>query len=455
MTTPSSTSVNTSVSDKPSLAFVLSHALSLNGGPMLIQAAVSTYFLVFMTDTMMIAASSAAVIMLIASLWDVFNDPIMGVVADKTDTRWGRYRPYFLFTPVIYTIFAILLFLNPEGLSSSQKLIYIGVVYLGFGTLFTVLTMPQMAILPAVTRDNKVRNRVITIGAIFMASSFTIANMSVPKLQEMANGSYVPAMAIFGVLGIIAFLVLFFSSEEKYLEPADSNKTKKSDWKKELLILFKHKEIYFIGLVWVCASAGFALMFGSSVYYVKYFLARPDLIGKYMTIISMGSLVSMAILMPIVLRLFKKGHKALLVTQGITFCFYLVCYFSGGTSMNVLFVASFLATAFGGMSMGLINILVNDLIDFVQTKDGLSMNGTIASLKGFCQKLGQTAQNAGVLAFLGAVGYIAGAIGNQPDSVMVALNVIRFGIPAILCLVVVLVMAKYPLKAYIDGTNDE
>ncbi|SCP96680.1 MFS transporter [Anaerobium acetethylicum] len=104
--------------EKVSNAFRWFHATSLNGGVMLIAATIASYYSVFMTDTIGIPAAAASVIMLVASLWDAINDPIMGTLADRTKTRWGRYRVYFTVFPVLMAIVGVLLFLNPPGLSS-------------------------------------------------------------------------------------------------------------------------------------------------------------------------------------------------------------------------------------------------------------------------------------------------------------------------------------------------
>ncbi len=440
-------------SDIKPKSFMLLHAFSYNGGPMLIAATVSAYFLVFMTDTMMIPAGAAALIMLIASIWDICNDPLIGVAADKTHTRWGRYRPYFLFVPILFAISAVLLFLNPEGLNVSEKVYYVGTVYVIYGTLFTLITMPHMAVLPAVTKDNEYRNKVVTLGAVAMSLSFIIGMSATPKMLEWTGGSYVPVIAAYGLFAIVMYWGLFLASKEKYI--VHKPKSEKSSLKKELSVLLKRKELYSIGAVWIFSSMGYSLMFGSSVYYLLYYVGRPDLIPGYMATISIGAFISMAVCMPLTLKFTKSGHKALYVSQAVTFVCYAVCYFVGGSSIPALFIFSALATVFGGMSMGLINILVNDLIDFMQEREGLNMNGTIASLKGFCQKLGQSYINAGLLALLAAFGYIAGAVGHQPKEVQTLLNFIRFGLPAVLCLVTVALMKNYSLKDFVEKRDNK
>lgn len=442
--------VKTKVGSKSevSTAFKWFHATSLNGGTMLLSATIASYYGVFMTDTIQIPAAAASIIMLIASLWDAINDPIMGTIADRTNTKFGRYKPYFTVFPVLMAIVGVLLFLNPTGLNTNQKIIYVAVTYIAYGMLFTILTMPHMAVLPAVTQDNGKRNQVIAMGAGIAALSFTIASTFTTQMVNFFGGSYIPLMAIYGVLGIVAFWGLFATSKERYLAPVE-----KRPIIHDLKRLFKHKQLYPIMLVWCLASMGFGLMFASSVFYVMYYLTRPDLIALYMGIISIGALVSMVVLMPIALKIFKTGQKALIVTQSLTFVCYGIAFFFG-KNLTVLYVVSFLATAIGAMSNALVNVLVNDTIDFIQLEEGVSLNGTISAIKGFAQKCGSTVVNSGILALLAASGYIAGAIGHQPEATLFTLNCIRFGIPAIICVIIAICLKFYPLEKYYPAIEE-
>lgn len=112
-----------------STAFAWFHATSVNGGAMCMGGVIASYFSVHMTDTLKLPAASASLIMLIASLWDAFNDPMMGVIADRTKTKWGRYRPYFLIAPILITLFGTLIWINP-GITGSGLFLYVLLTYL-------------------------------------------------------------------------------------------------------------------------------------------------------------------------------------------------------------------------------------------------------------------------------------------------------------------------------------
>lgn len=155
----------------------------------------------------------------------------------------------------------------------------------------------------------------------------------------------------------------------------------------------------------------------------------------------------MMVFMPLALKLFKSGHKVLKMTQLGTLVCYVVLFFFG-KNLTILFVGSFIATCIASMEQALINILLNDTIDYVQLKEGVSLNGTLCAIKGFAYKMGSTLTSSGILAVLALTGYIAGAIGQQPESALLGMNILRFGIKAITCLVIVLSLNHYPIETH-------
>lgn len=314
----------------------------------------------------------------------------------------------------------------------------------------TMYTMPQMAILPAAVRDNEQRNMIITLGAGCCAFVFTIGNtftLNITGFFEslgFSNG-YVPLMAICGVLAFISFWGLFFTSkgQEKYLQPAE-----KGNPLKAIATILKYKEVYPNLVAWIMASMGYGMMFSTSVYYMMYYYERPDLISVYMGVISIGAMVSMMVLMPIVLKIFKTGQKALIVSQVVSCACYVLLFFTGKMNFTYCCVITFISTCFAAMQNALVNVLVNDTIDFIQLKEGKSANGVIASIKGFAQKCGNTVVSSGILAVLAASGYVAGAIGQQPDSAMFALNFLKFGAPTLTGIILIICVAKNPMAKY-------
>ena len=446
---------------KVSRAFTWFHATSVNGGAMAIAATIASYFSLYAQETVGITAAQLAVILLICNIWDAINDPLMGVICESTNPRWGKYRTWFIFTPIVLMVDMWFLFSNPAFIQASTmgKCVWTCAWYMIYGMVVTAYTMPQMAILPAMTLNDDVRNSVLTKGAAVCALMFTIASTFSTQLVSIF-GSYRTLMVFYSVFAIISFWGLFKTSEERYMMQG------KSDGLKSLVYVFRHKEIWPVLLVWVCASVSYGFMFTSSVYYAQYIWApmRVDFatmdeaaigatiggtISTYMGFISIGALISMMVLMPIFIKTFKTGWKTMLWSQILTVVLYILLFFTGRMNFTYCCIMSFLATAVGAMVNAVVNILVNDTIDYILLKEGKQLNAVVSSVKGFAQKCGSTLVNSGMLAIL-AIAHFDAQLGpfGQPASATTATNVVRFLIPAAVSCIIILVMVFYPIRKH-------
>ena len=421
---------------------------------MLIASIITTYYTLFLTDELKIPTMTCSLIMLIATIWDAINDPIMGVIADRTNTRWGRYRPYFLVAPILLTIFTTLMWVKPN-FSPTGLIIWVLITYIGYGMTVTLYTMPRMAILPAHINSTQERNKVIIFSTAVTAIAYSIGSTFKTQMVDFFSvtlkfeNGYIPLMLTCGVIATICFWGLFATSKETYVV-----QSKKKPALREIGDVLKHFELYPLIMIWILASISYGMMFSTSVYYVIYFLARPDLVTLYMGIVSAGSLISMVFVMPIALKILKTGQRALVVTQIGSIVLYGILFIFGKDNLMLLYILTFLATSISAMQNGLVDVLVNDAIDYIQLKDGSSSNGVIASIKGFSQKCGVTVVKSGILAALGVSGYIANAVGSQPDSVMFTINFLRFGIPVIASIAMLAFLKFNPVEKYADEIEE-
>ena len=193
-------------SGKVPTSFKWFHATSVNGGAMAIAATIASYFSLYAQETVGITAAQLAVILLICNIWDAINDPLMGVLCESKTTKWGKYRPWFTFTPIVLMIDMWFLFSNPSFLSASPigKCVWTCAWYMVYGMVVTAYTMPQMAILPAMTLDDNERNKVLTLGAGVCALMFTIASTFSTQLVQIF-GSYRTLMVFYSVFAVISF----------------------------------------------------------------------------------------------------------------------------------------------------------------------------------------------------------------------------------------------------------
>lgn len=423
---------------------VFSYAMACGSGYQIMGTLVGSYLLVFLTDTFGVPAAAAGIIMVIASIWDAINDPIMGIVADRTKTRWGKYRPWFLVVPLLLTVVIVLLFSSPN-LSATGKIIWAGVFYILYGMLRTAIEIPSGALINAITDETSQRMRLVSAFTLVMGvfttitSSFTLAFVSMFGGQNTAKG-YMIVVGIAGVLMTLSCWACFATTKEVYVAQKEA-----APILEDLKGLLRFKELIPTIIAWLAGFTAFNIMMASSIYYLLYYICRPDLISVYMLDISLVGLIGILVLIPVLMRIFKSIPKAFMVSQiGVCICSLILFFF--GKNVAILFLLSGIGSLFATISMPFSSMLMSEMTDYIFYKSGKTMNGTIAALKGFSNKGGIAISSAIISFSLAATGYIAGAIGGQPEAVLLGINASRFIVPAICGVIIVLCMLKYPIN---------
>ncbi len=434
--------------EKMSFSTKLWYALGMSTGRQFITALVATYILVFLTDVFGVAVGAAGVIMTCATIWDAINDPIMGTLADKTNTRWGKYRPYLLFVPLPLAIVSVLLFAAPE-LTPNGKVIYAAVLYICYGMLVTAIEIPYNAILPTLSKNEMERNDVISLSTfiagvmILIVSSFTMNLVNVLGGDDPAKG-YMLLVLIAAVFMCITTWGAFLKCKERYTV----EETNKEPVFKSMVKLFKIKKIYPMLAFWCLGCILFNIIMASSVYYCMYYLCNPALIATYMLTISVSGMIGVMVLMPMIMRAVKGNvKKAITYTQGICVVCYAILFFVGGKSIPALYVLTFIASMFSTMTNAFRPMTVVGMTDYVLAENGEQMNGLISAIGGFSYKCGTAISNAILAGVLAATGYIAGAIGQQPEAVLVGINSVRFLVPLAATVLYIIFIQFYPEKS--------
>src|SRR5215207_710289 len=175
----------------------------------------------FYTDVMGIAAGTAAVIILSARLWDAFFDPIMGVLADRTRTRWGRFRPWVLWTSLPWAVCMVLAYTTPDGWSMAGKIAWAGITNTILMTLYSMNNMPYSALGGVMTGDLNERTKLNSYRFVSAnIAQFIVGGLTLPLVAKFAVGhdkqhGWQMTMTIWAVLCFILFLVTFFTTKER------------------------------------------------------------------------------------------------------------------------------------------------------------------------------------------------------------------------------------------------
>lgn len=270
----------------------------------------------FYTDVFGLAPAAAGTMFLVTKIVDAFTDPAMGAIADRTETRWGKFRPYMLFGGIPLGAAGILTMSTPD-LSEGGKLIWAYGTYTLLMLCYTIVNTPYSSLAGVITADANERNSVFGIRFFFAFATGTIVGMFTRDLAigfgggDEAKGWQI-TMALYAVIATICFLVTFASSKERVKPPASQNTHPLRDIKDLLnnrpwIVLFALAMIIMMTIVFRGSS---------SPYYFKYFVERPDLMGPYIGL-QMAAYAVGCLLYPYMARVIRDKARLLMMLMGI------------------------------------------------------------------------------------------------------------------------------------------
>ncbi|MBN1414657.1 MAG: MFS transporter [Bacteroidales bacterium] len=233
----------------------------------------------FYTDTFGITAAAAGTLFLVARLWGAVVDPVMGAIADRTETRWGKFRPWILWTAVPFGIIGFLAFLTPK-FSLSGKLVYAYVTYIILLTVYSMNNIPYSALSGVITGDMKQRNSLFSYRFVFVClATIAIQGFALPMVNHFGKGDstkgYTITMGIFAVLAMVFFFVTFFTTKER-IKPDPKQKT---SLKEDLASLLKNRPWILMFLLFIMMFIFLAIRNGNLLYFFRYYLDLNSLTG--------------------------------------------------------------------------------------------------------------------------------------------------------------------------------
>ena len=261
---------------------------------------ISSYLTVYYTDVVGLTPVIISAIMLIARIWDAINDPMFGAIAEKTKSKWGRFRPYILWGAPILALFNCLTFLNLD-IPNGWKAIWCGFTYIGCGMAYTAVNISTQCVANVMTASNEERvslNAFKGIGSGLI--QMVISAVTMPMILKFGNGSaasgrgYFMAALVFSIVCIPCFWVCFASTKE-IIGANESDKKSIGQTMKELGYSFKYtlsdRNALFLILAMFTFLTGLFGRIGIMAYYFIYIMKNPALIAGFATAMSAGMLV--------------------------------------------------------------------------------------------------------------------------------------------------------------------
>ncbi len=364
----------------------------------------SVYLLFFYTDVFGISAAAVGTMFLITRIWDTALDPIIGIISDRTETRWGKFRPYLIWMTIPFAIAGILTF-SAFDFALSSKLLYAYITYTLMMMIYSAINVPYASLMGVMTANIKERTTLATFRFIFaFAGSILVlasAEPLVSLLGKSDNGidlkkGWHNTMIIYAVLAAILFYFTFKWTKERVHPP----KEQKVSLKKDLLNLASNKPWFILLGAGVCTLIFNSLRDGSSIYYFKYYFTTQEafqipLAGVainystlYLVLGQAANIIGVVLAKPISDKL---GKKNTFLSAMIIACI-LSCIFFVFTQTDVLFIFlfQFLISICAGSVFPLLWSMYADIVDYSEWKTGRRATGLIFSSSSMSQKLGWT-----------------------------------------------------------------
>lgn len=419
----------------------------------IIYTAMSVYLMFYYTDYAGVNIGVVGTIMLVSRLFDGVSDIVMGVIVDRTKSRFGKARPWLLRMCVPFALSGILLFSVPTGWGSVSKLVYVFITYNLVSTvIYTAINVPYSALNALMTQDPYERS-VLSIFRNLLATAGTliINTFTLPLVEKFGNDTFAwtKTFCLFGLLAVIAFLINFFGTEERVKPAAQTEDGKSEDvpFKEGIKALFKNK-------YWIMMTGTLALFFlmwsvngGATVFYAKEILGDKNLVSTINGIYNVAQIASMFLVAMIV----KKAGKRNVFALGLVFNIVgmLVLNLSGG-SVPVIVLSSIIrgvGNACGGATMW---AMVSDTIDYGEWKTGYRTEGLINSACSFGYKIGNGVGSA-LLGLILELGGYAGEAAVQTESALFSIEVCFVWIPIAVYLIGLVIMKFYHLDQEFAG----
>jgi GPH family glycoside/pentoside/hexuronide:cation symporter len=403
---------------------------------------INAYLLIFYTDVFGIAAAAAGTLFLFARLWDAVNDPIMGIIIDKTNTRFGKCRPYFLWMALPLGVSLVLTFTTP-ALDTVGKIVYASITYIFLGMIYTAINIPVTAILPRITDlpGERVRLGVFrTVG--MMAATLFINVATLPLVKTLGKGNvaagYQTTMTVYAVVAVLLFLLTFFTVKEKV--QVSTKKIAISEGLKALKGNRPWIVVFFLG---VMMQMGTAMRTAGAIYYLKYNMGREDLVPimGLLTLIILPALL----LSPMVISKIGKT-KTVIMGAAIASAGFLLVALLGERSLSMLFLGNGISLFGMGFTISLIFVMISDTVDYGEWKSGVNAAGLLSASASFGQKLG-TSLGGALSGWILALGRYAAVHTAQPPSALLAIKFIYVIIPLLACISMIVLMLFYKMDA--------
>ncbi len=395
----------------------------------------SVLLLYFMTDTLGIAAGLAAWAMFIPKFWDVITDPLMGVISDRTHTRWGRRRPYMFVGAILMSVTFVFLFNVPEFETTRSTFLYVTVVFALSATAFTIFAVPYIAMPAEMSTDSHERTKIMTWRMVFMTLGILLGSGGAPLIVAQAGGGregYATMSWVVGLFCASAMLLTVFGTRRARF-------TTRTDHPFSLREQFGAAAAntpfvaLLIALILQLTAVG--IITAAAPFYAEHILQAGDQTELYVTLLLVSFIGAAIVSMPMWAHLcgrFGKLRAYYVAILGFTaFCLTTSVAGRGYPLPLVCVQVGLIGICYGGTQVIPYSMLT-DTLQLDAQRSGHRREGIFTGVWTAGDKLGVAMGGFVMATLLGVVGYLesAGEAVSQPESAVFGIRMAFSVVPA-------------------------
>jgi GPH family glycoside/pentoside/hexuronide:cation symporter len=413
------------------------------------------FLMFFYTDVFGLPAAAVGTMFLVTRIWDAFFDPVIGMISDRTQTRWGKFRPYLLWFALPFAIIGVLTFTTP-GFDTTGKLIYAYITYSLMMMFYSAINVPYSALMGVITSNSE--QRTILSSYRFVAAfsgGFIVQAVTVYLVSFFGKGDkqvgWQLTMSCIAGLAFVLFMITFFTTKERVYPP----KEQKANFKQDLKDLFGNKPWLLVAGATIFQLIYIVMRSSSVVYYFKYYVgAQPfNFFGHifHMTMEDFTSMFLMSGTIATVIGAILTKWFTKILDKKITYLGFLIVssvlctsfYFLHPQNVMLIFVLNLLISFFFGPVSVLQWAMYTDAADYSEWKNNRRATGLIMAASLFALKLGLSLGGAIVGWVLAYHGFAANQV--QTQNSMHGIILLMSFYPAVFGIAGGALMLFYPL----------
>ncbi|MDQ8201514.1 MFS transporter [Pelagicoccus sp. SDUM812003] len=392
------------------------------------------FLLYYYTDVWGISPAAAATMLLVTKIVDAISDPAMGLIADRTQSRWGKYRPYLLWTAIPYALLGYLLFMGPD-LSDFGKLAFAYVSYTLVMLAYTAINVPYSALLAVISPVAEERTKATQFRFVFASlGTLSVGAMAKPLVNFFGGEDellgFRLTIVLFAVLSVLIFWITFATTRER-IQPKVHNSSVRDD----MSALLKNGSWIVLMFTGILVVVGLIARFASLAFYTKYYMGEDDAryflwMDKTSFIVSFGLVGQLvgALVTPMLARSWDKKH--LMIMANVLHAALLVfSFFVSPESYALTVVLHSLGIFTFGVVITLLFAMYTDCAEFGEWKTGKNTAGLTVSASMFSLKFGSAVGGALPGFILAWFGFVANE--QQSETSLLGIRLMTNALPAL------------------------